>query len=280
MSETPFRLAGVIGWPVAHSRSPLMHGHWMAGMGVRGAYVPLPVRPGDLPAAVAGLRAMGFAGANVTIPHKVEVMALADEVDPVARLIGAANTLVVRDDGSVFATNTDWTGFVASLRAQAPGWRPDAGPAVVLGAGGGARAVAYGLLDAGASEVRVVNRTRATADALAADLGPQVTVHDWDERGAALDGAATLVNTTSLGMEGQPPLDLSLDALPDHAVVADIVYVPLETPLLAAARARGLSTADGLGMLIHQGVPCWRHWFDLTPQVTPELRALMEQSLV
>ena len=272
-------LAGVIGWPISHSRSPLMHGHWLAEAGLAGAFVPLPVRPGDLGPALRGLRPLGFAGANVTLPHKVKAMAVADEVDPVARLIGAVNAVAVRADGSLYATNTDWRGFIANLRAEAPGWEAAAGPAVVLGAGGGARAVVYGLLDAGAPEVRLVNRTVATAERIASDLGGPIVPVAWDDRAAALDGAATLVNTTSLGMTGQPPLDISLDPLPARAVVADIVYVPLETPLLAAARARGLAAVDGLGMLIHQAVPAWELWFGRTPAVTPELRALMERSL-
>lgn len=283
-APTPFILAGVIGWPVAHSRSPLLHGHWIAEHGLRGAYVPLAVAPGRLEAALRGLPALGFAGCNVTIPHKVDTLRLVDRVEPLARRIGAVNLVVVAADGTLEGRNTDAFGFVQSLRESQPGWRADAGPAVVLGAGGAARAIVAGLMDAGAREIRLLNRTAARAEELAADLqgtggGCRLQVLPWEARHDALTGAALLVNTTSQGMHGQEPLELRLDALPAGAVVCDAVYVPLETPLLAAARARGHPVVDGLGMLLHQARPAFEAWFGVQPQVTPALRAKVEATL-
>lgn len=279
-----FVLAGVIGWPVAHSRSPLLHGHWIAEHGRAGAYVPLAVAPGRLEAALRGLPALGFAGCNVTIPHKVEAMRRVDRLEPLAQRIGAVNTIVVAPDGSLEGRNTDAFGFVHSLLERQPAWRADAGPALVLGAGGAARAIVAGLIDAGAQEIRVLNRTPERAAELAAELQPaeggcRVHVLPWSMREEALAGCALLVNTTSQGMHGQPPLPLRLDALPLHAVVSDAVYVPLETPLLAAARARGNAVVDGLGMLLHQARPAFAAWFGVMPQVTPSLRAKLESTL-
>jgi shikimate dehydrogenase len=268
------KVAGLIGWPISHSRSPRLHGYWLAEHGVDGAYVPLPVAPEALEAAVAGLAAAGLRGLNVTIPHKQAVLALCDEVDSLARRIGAANVLVF-DDGRISATNTDAFGFMENLKAGAPHFAAAAAPAVVLGAGGGARAVVVGLLDAGVPELRLCNRNRARAEQLAADLGGAVTVVPWEERAAALSGAGLLVNTTSLGMEGQPALDIPLDDLAAAAVVCDIVYSPLETALLAAARARGCTPVDGLGMLLHQGRACFKTWYGPDPAVTPALRAFV-----
>ena len=267
----PPPLAGVIGWPVGHSRSPALHGHWLRRYGLPGAYVALAVRPEALEAALRGMAALGFAGGNVTLPHKERALALADAATPRARRIGAANTLVVRD-GALEADNTDGFGFIENLSQNAPDWRADAGPALVLGAGGAARAVVAALLDAGAPEVRLVNRTRARAEALAEALGGPVTVLDWLQAEDAADGAATLVNTTSLGMTGQPPLELSLDAAPQEALATDIVYAPLETPFLARAAARGLRTVDGLGMLLHQARPGFQAWFGIAPEVDDALR--------
>lgn len=269
--SAPPPLAGVMGWPVGHSRSPALHGHWLRRHGLRGAYVALATPPEAFDAALRGLVALGFAGANVTIPHKERALALADVATARARRIGAANTLVVRD-GAVEADNTDGFGFIENLRQRAPDWRADAGPALVLGAGGAARAVVAALLDAGAPGVRLVNRTRDRAEALAAALGGPVTVLDWAQAAAAADGAATLVNTTSLGMAGQPPLEVSLDAAPPGALATDIVYVPLETPFLARAAARGLRTVDGLGMLLHQARPGFEAWFGVAPEVDDALR--------
>lgn len=266
------RIAGVMGWPVSHSRSPSLHGHWLAEHGIDGAYVPFPVHPDRLGDAVRGLAALGLCGCNVTVPHKERVLPFLDTVDATARATGAVNTVVVAADGSLAGSNTDVFGFTENLRDAMPGWRPAGGTAVVIGAGGAARAIAWALLDGGADEVRVVNRTPDRAARLAADLGAPVRAVAWAEREAALDGATLLVNTTTQGMQGQPPLDLRLDALPRTALVNDIVYVPLETPLLAEARARGNPVVDGLGMLLHQARPGFAAWFGVEPTVTPALR--------
>jgi shikimate dehydrogenase len=279
MTDQRYHLLGVMGWPVMHSRSPLMHNHWFAETGLPGRYVFLPLPPERLPAALRALPALNFAGCNLTIPHKLQALDIVDEVDPVARKIGAISCVVVRKDGSLFGTNNDWLGFLGNLRQSVPGWRGDAGPATVIGAGGGSRAVCHALIAEGAPEVRLVNRSPERAEKLAADIGGPIRVLPWAARHEALEGAATVVNTTSLGMQGQPPLDLALDRLGADATVADIVYVPLETPLIAAARARGNRAVGGLGMLLHQGPPAWKLWFGLDPEVTPALRAKMEASL-
>jgi shikimate dehydrogenase len=274
-----FLLAGVMGWPVMHSRSPLLHGYWMKQLGLAGAYVPLAIEPAGLAAALRALRPLQFAGCNLTIPHKQAAIAFVDEVDPVGRTIGAISCVVVRPDGSLFGSNNDWYGFVENLKASVPDWRADAGPAVVLGAGGGARAVCYGLLQSGARSIRLLNRTHARAQALAADFDARIEALPWAERHDVLSGASTVVNATSAGMVGNPPLDIRLNRLEPDALVADIIYTPLETPFLAAARTRGNRTVNGLGMLLHQGRPAWRAWFGIEPEVTPELRALLEASL-
>lgn len=266
-------LAGVIGWPVAHSRSPALHGHWLRRYGLAGHYVPLAVRPEHLAQVLHALPRAGFVGVNVTIPHKEAVLALADAVTDRAALIGAANTLIFRPEGGIHADNTDGYGFTASLMQQAPGWRPAAGPAAVIGAGGAARAVVTALLDCGVPEVRIVNRTRHRADRIKADFGARVAVGDWTRIGDMLDGAATVVNSTSMGMKGGPPLDLPLDALSPGALVTDLVYTPLDTDFLRAARARGCTTVDGLGMLLHQAAPGFERWFGVRPQVDDALRA-------
>lgn len=261
------RRAGVLGWPVSHSRSPRLHGFWLERHGIDGAYLPLPVHPDRFGAAVRALADLGFAGANVTIPHKQAAFAVCDAVDRTAARAGAVNTFVFRD-GRITGSNTDGFGFLESVRDQAPGWRADAGPAVLLGAGGAARAIAAALLDAGAPRVTLVNRTASRAEALARELGGPIAI-----AGAPpLEDCALLVNTTSLGMQGQPALAIDLAPLPASAVVADIVYVPLETPLLAAARARGLAAIDGLGMLLHQARPGFETWFGVAPIVDAELR--------
>ncbi len=267
------KLAGVMGWPVSHSLSPVLHGHWLNSLGIDGAYVPLPVAPENFAEALNALAKMGFRGVNVTVPHKEAALAAVDAADALARRIGAVNTVIVGDDGKLTGTNTDGFGFLENLKEGAPGWNATAGPAVVLGAGGAARAVIVALIDAGAPEIKLVNRTHARANRLAEDLGGPVTVHDWDDRAAILAGANLLVNTTTLGMTGKSPLEISLDVLPVDAVVNDIVYAPLETGLLAAARARGNPVVDGLGMLLHQARPGFEAWFGTAPQVTPDLRA-------
>jgi shikimate dehydrogenase len=268
------KLAGVIGWPVAHSRSPRLHGFWLARHGIDGAYVPLAVPPGRLAEALRGLLAAGFRGANVTLPHKEAALSLCDELEASARRAGAVNTLRF-EGGRILGANTDGFGFLESLREQAPGFDPRSGPAVVLGAGGAARAIAAALQDAGCPRIVLVNRTRARAEALAAALGGTVEVADHPP----LAEAALLVNTTSLGMAGQPPLPIDLAPLPAAAVVADIVYVPLQTPLLAAARARGLVAVDGLGMLLHQARPGFAAWFGVMPEVDAELRTFVAQGI-
>ncbi|HEY8261194.1 MAG TPA: shikimate dehydrogenase [Methylosinus sp.] len=274
-----FLLAAVMGWPISHSRSPKIHNYWLARYGLEGAYVPLAVEPARLAAALRALPALNFSGCNLTIPHKEAALAIVDDLDETAKRVGAVNCVVVEEDGTLVGRNYDGFGFTAALRAAAPMWRADAGPAVVIGAGGAARAVVAGLLEAGATEIRVFNRTLERAERLAQDFGAPVAAHRWDEREAGLAGAGLLVNTTNQGMVGQPPLELRLDALPSEALVSDIVYAPLETPLLAAARARGATAVDGLGMLIHQARPAFRDWFGVMPEATPELRAIIEATL-
>ena len=265
-------LAGVLGWPVSHSKSPRLHGYWLERHGIDGAYLPLPVAPENFAQAVRALADLGFRGANVTVPHKEEALALAlaDEADDNAKRIGAANTLVFRD-GRIVASNTDGFGFLANLEQGAPGWQPEA-PALVLGAGGAARAVIVALLDSGCRELRLCNRTAARAEVLRDTFGGSVRVVPWEERETALTDLGLLVNTTSLGMEGQPPLSLDLARLSASAVVNDLVYAPLETPLLAAARRQGNPAVDGLGMLLHQARPGFEAWFGVRPEVDAALR--------
>ena len=274
-----FLMAGVMGWPVMHSRSPKLHNYWLQKHGLAGTYVPLGIRIEGLAAALRALPALGFSGCNLTIPHKVEALKIVDTLDPLARRIGAANCIVVGADGSLNGFNNDGWGFIENVVDRAPNWRADAGPVAIIGAGGGARAVAVSLLDRGAKSIRLINRTAARAEALAKQVGGPIEIVEWEGRHKALEGAATLVNTTSQGMVGQPALDLSLDALPKTALVTDIVYTPLETPLLAAARKRGNPTVDGLGMLLHQARPAFKAWFGILPDVTPELRQAIEATL-
>jgi shikimate dehydrogenase len=271
------RAACLIGWPAAHSRSPLIHRYWLKTYGIPGDYRTETVAPERFADFVQSLAERGYVGANVTLPHKAAALALSLP-DERARAIGAANTLWL-DDGRLRSTNTDAEGFIANLDASAPGWDKGIEAALVLGAGGSARAIVFGLIERGVPHIYVPNRTIARAQQLAQAFGPAVHPLRWDAASERLSGIQLLVNTTSLGMAGQPPLAVALDRLPADAVVADVVYVPLETALLAGARARGLRRADGLGMLLHQAVRGFSLWFGVRPEVTPELRALVEADL-
>jgi shikimate dehydrogenase len=269
------RLAGITGWPVGHSRSPRLHGFWLERHGIDGAYVPLRIEPAHFPAAIRGLMRSGFAGVNVTIPHKVVAFAISDTVEDSARRAGAVNTLVF-ENGRIKGSNTDGWGFLENLRSS--GVDPATGPALILGAGGSTRAIAAALLDLGVN-VTIANRTRARSEQLAAEL-PGLAVINWDARGIALPDHALLVNTTSLGMIGHDPLEIELDRAANGLTVADIVYVPLETPLLAAARARRMRCIDGLGMLLYQAVPGFRTWFGVDPTVDEALRRFVAADLL
>ena len=276
-AETKARAACLIGWPAAHSRSPLIHHYWLRTLGIEGGYNIEAVPPEGFAEFVMHLSAHGFVGANVTIPHKERALDLT-RPDARARAVGAANTLWY-EGGELRSTNTDIEGFIGNLDACAPGWDAVTNDALVLGAGGSSRAVLFGLLERGVKRVHLANRTVARARALADQFGAQVLPATWDKTGDLLSRVDLLVNTTSLGMHGEPALELDVGLLPSHAVVADLVYVPLETPLLSAARARGLKTADGLGMLLQQAVRGFELWFGQRPEVTPELRALLEADL-
>lgn len=269
-------LAGVIGAPVAHSLSPRMHGYWLKANGIAGQYVPLHVEPEDLPDVLSALPKMGFVGVNVTIPHKEAALELANLVTDRAALIGAANTLIFHPDGRIHADNTDGFGFLANMRQGAPGWDPRSGSAAVFGAGGAARAIVTALLEAGAPEIRIANRSRPRADALRHEFGPKLTVFDWARAADMLPGVTTVVNTTSLGMVGKGEFRLSiLDRLEPDTVVNDLVYTPLRTPFLEAAAVRGCRTVDGLGMLLHQGAPGFERWFGVRPVIDDALRAVV-----
>ncbi|HXR55881.1 MAG TPA: shikimate dehydrogenase [Casimicrobiaceae bacterium] len=275
-AQSAFGIAGLLGWPVAHSRSPVIHNHWLAQYGLSGRYVLFGVPSEALPAAVKGLSVLRLRGCNVTTPHKQAVMPLLDDVDPLAKSIGAVNTIVVGDDGSLRGYNNDGNGFVQSVRDAQPSWRPDSGPIAIIGAGGAARSVIASLAAEGAREIRVVNRTFERAKALQDAFGPPIAAVRWDDRERALDGVALAVNATNQGMDGQPALDVALTRLPAHAIVADLIYVPRETPFLRAARARGNATLNGLGMLLNQARPAFHAWFGVMPQITPELIRAVE----
>lgn len=271
MSDQKFILAGVMGHPVAHSRSPVIHNHWIAQYKLRGSYVLLPVEAGKLGDALKGLKALGFAGCNVTIPHKVEAMKAMDWLHPVAKQMGAINTIVVQPDGALHGFNNDGFGYIQSIKDAKPDWQANAGPITVLGAGGAARAIVLSLINEGATQIRLINRTKSKAEALAHEFGSAVKVVDWSERNEALANIAMLVNTTNQGMHGQPELEIDLTDLPKSALVSDAIYIPLETPLLAQARTRGNTTVNGLGMLLNQARPAFNAWFGVLPEITPEL---------
>ena len=266
------KLAGVMGWPISHSRSPLLHGYWLRELNIDGAYLPFAVDPKNIEAALRALPILGISGVNLTVPHKELAMSVCDHIDSIGRRIGAVNTIVVNDDGALSGTNTDAFGFLENLRAESA-WRASDGPALVLGAGGAARAIVAALIDDGIGEVRLANRTLLRAEALAAEFGRAVVTVPWDQINAAMDGTALLVNTSTLGMTGQPDLDLDLHDLPDTAVVNDIIYSPLETTLLRKAKTRGNSVVGGLGMLLHQARPGFTAWFGEEPTVSDGLRA-------
>lgn len=274
MTDLPrIPLAGVIGHPIAHSRSPALHGYWLRRYGIKGHYIPMDIAPADLAEALRVLPKVGFVGLNVTIPHKEAALALADIVTDRAALIGAANTLIFRKDGKIHADNTDGAGFMANLRQHAPHWQPSSGPAALLGAGGAARAVVAALIEVGVPEIRIANRTKLRAETLRSDFGTKLVVYDWTQAAQMLEGAALVVNTTALGMTGKAAFQVPLDHLDRRAVVTDLVYNPLITDFLAGARARGCHAVDGLGMLLHQAAPGFERWFDHRPDVDEATRA-------
>jgi len=272
MTPPKIPLAGVIGSPVAHSKSPKLHHHWLKTYGIAGHYVPMDVSHNDLADVLETLPKMGFVGVNVTVPHKELALSLADQISDRATLIGAANTLIFRPDGKIFADNTDGYGFIENLKHGAPNLRPADGPAMVLGAGGASRAVVVSLLDAGVERILLTNRTRARAEKLKDEFGQRVEIVDWIQASNRLEEIALLVNSTSLGMVGGSELKISLDGLRPNTVVTDLVYAPLRTALLEAAEAKGCTTVDGLGMLLHQGVPGFERWFGIRPEVTEDTR--------
>ena len=273
MSLNKIPLAGVIGSPIAHSKSPALHTHWLKSLGIAGHYIPMDVAHDDLEQVVRMLPKMGFVGVNVTVPYKEKVMELADLVTDRAALIGSANTLIFRKDGKIHADNTDSYGFIQNLRHKAPDWDPKAGPAAILGAGGAARAVIAALVEVGVPEILISNRTKGRAEQLQSDFGKRLRVVDWVQAGNMLEEAATVINTTSLGMVGKPPLRVPLDGFQKGALVTDLVYAPLMTHFLNEADKAGCVTVDGLGMLLHQAVPAFERWFGVRPQVTDETRA-------
>jgi shikimate dehydrogenase len=274
-----FALAGVIGWPVMHSRSPLMHNYWMEQQGIKGAYLPLAVEPGKVPEALRALPKLGFAGCNVTIPHKLVAKETVDEVDEAAEKIGAISCVVVREDKSLYGTNNDWIGFLRNLEQAHPQFNLSGRKATVIGAGGGARAVCYGLIKAGIKKILIVNRTTAHAESIKQIFGDTISVEGWEQRSKALEGADIVVNATCLGMVGMEGHDLSIEALNSEAVVYDIIYTPRQTSLVRSASERQNRTCTGLGMLIHQGPVAWKYWFGIEPQVTTELLELLAQDL-
>lgn len=275
MTSQRIPLAGVIGSPIGHSKSPKLHGHWLKKYGLPGFYIPMEVHPDNLETVLRSLPKAGFVGANITVPHKEAALEIADLISDRATLIGAANTLIFREDGKIHADNTDGYGFIENLRQGVTDWDPKAGPAVVLGAGGAARAILASLLNAGVPEIMLTNRTRLRAEALQQEFGTRIRVVDWVKAGNTLEDAALVVNTTSLGMTGKPELRIPLDGLQKQAVVTDIVYSPLKTRLLQVAEQVGCRTVDGLGMLIYQAIPGFERWFGRRPEVDEETRKVI-----
>ncbi|MDX1484077.1 MAG: shikimate dehydrogenase [Alphaproteobacteria bacterium] len=273
------RVAGVMGWPVAHSLSPRLYNYWLERYGIDGAFIPLPVSPDHFAQTLRVLSQAGFVGVNITVPHKEAALEAVDIADHAARRIGAVNMVTFGGDGSMRGTNTDGVGFLAHLRAEQPDFELEAGPAMIVGAGGAARALAVALIDAGVPELCICNRTLSRAEALAVGLAKDVRVINWVDRARALEGVNLLVNTTTQGMVGEEPLDINLRALSPGAVVYDIVYNPLETPLMKAASAKGNPVIGGLGMLLHQAAPCFKAWFGIDPEVNPELAVFVGEGL-
>jgi len=268
-----FRLAGVMGWPIAQSRSPILHNYWIEKYNLSGRYVPLAVRPERLAEAVRGLPALGFRGCNLTMPHKQLAMTMVDSLTDTARRIGAINCIVVGDDGRMSGTNNDGNGYVLSVQEVAPQWKPSDGPIAILGAGGAARAIIVALVERGAKEIRLINRTFEKAQRLAREFSPTVKPIAWDKRSDVISDVALLINATDQGMIGKPALDISLDKLSKQTLVSDLIYVPPETSFLAAAKTRGNVTINGLGMLLHQARPAFQAWFGVLPEITSDLRA-------
>lgn len=269
--SSKFITAGVIGWPVSHSRSPIIHNHWVHQYGLAGCYGLFPVAPGNLEKALQGIRALGIAGCNITIPYKIEAMKFMDWIDPLAERIGAINTVVVQANGELHGFNTDGFGYVQSLRDANPQWRADLGPVVIVGAGGAARSIIVSMINEGARDIRIINRTMSKAQDLAEEFGNTVNAVDWADRHNVLNDAALLTNTTSQGMVNEPALDLNIRQLPKSALVSDVIYAPLETPLLTQAKKQGNTTVNGLGMLIHQARPAFHAWFGVMPDCAQEL---------
>jgi shikimate dehydrogenase len=269
-----FILAGVMGWPIAHSRSPILHNYWIEKYKLNGRYVPLAVQPENLGDAIRGLPALGFRGCNLTMPHKQMALTMVDRVTDTARRIGAVNCIVVEPDGKLWGTNNDGNGYYLSLLEVAPSWKPSNGPITILGAGGAARGLLVALIENGAKDIRLVNRTFDKAEALAKDIDPSIVkAVAWERRNDVIGDVALLTNATNQGMTGKPPLDISLDKLPKQALVSDLIYTPPETAFLAAARARGNLTVNGLGMLLHQARPAFKAWFGVMPEITDDQRA-------
>jgi shikimate dehydrogenase len=270
-SANAFGIAGLLGWPVAHSRSPTIHNYWLNEHGIAGRYILLPVPPEKLSVGLPGLAVLGFRGCNVTTPHKQAVMPMIQTVDPLAQRIGAVNTVVVEKDGSLKGFNNDGNGFIQSVRDAKPAWRPDSGPILIVGAGAASRAVVASLAQQGAREIRLVNRTYEKAKGMADEFGPPVTAYAWEQRNELMEDVALLANTTNQGMGGKSVLDISLDRLARDAVVGDLIYTPPETPFLAAARMRGNVTVNGLGLLLNQARPAFQAWFGVMPDISPGL---------
>ena len=279
MIDQTYHLAGVVGTPISHSRSPLIHNYWMKKCGIKGSYIPVNVKRKDFRQVLDTLCIMGFRGINVTIPHKEAAIRFADGVSDTAAVIGAANTIIYRRDGSSFADNTDGIGFMTNLKQVAPGWRSDAGPALILGAGGAARAVVHSLLWEGVPTIFLCNRTRERAEMLVSDFGNRVKILDWTRISGILPSIMTVVNTSSLGMHGQPSIMFPYVRLNSKALVSDVVYNPLETAFLLGAANRGCKVVDGLGMLLHQAAHSFHYWFNVKPEVTPELRRIVMEGL-